>query len=107
METQASGNMPRYLILGNLTIDNDRLEMRIAEMKIDVTLTELKIIKELLQRHPSLVQRKDLAMLIWGNEDLVMPKTINTHLSNLRMKLVEWNLKIESIKNEGILLKLV
>ena len=107
MDTQTSGNMPRYLILGNLTIDNDRLEIRVTEQKIDVTLTELKIIKELLQQYPGLVQRKDLALLIWGNEDMVMPKTINTHLSNLRLKLVDWSFKIESIKNEGILLKMV
>lgn len=101
-----TGSIPRYLSLGNLRIDNKCIELTVSEQKIDVTLIEMKILKELVEHYPRMMQRKDLGRSIWGDDEIVMPKTISTHLSNLRLKLGQWNFKIESVKNVGIRLKL-
>lgn len=50
---------------------------------------EFKILKYLMQNQDSIIKREQLILKIWGNKLVVDDHTINSHIRNLRNKLVE------------------
>lgn len=97
--------IPRYVNLAELTIDNEKLEVTLGSSKVDLTLIEFKILRTLITVHPELISRKQLIEKTWGTGRKVLPKTLNTHLSNLRVKTIGWKYVIYSHKNEGVVLQ--
>ncbi len=87
----------------NITVDLTNFSVFIFNEKIDLTLIEFKILFFLIERATIPVSREELKQYTW-NGALVLDKTINTHLTNLRMKLVNSQVEIKSIKGEGIIL---
>lgn len=91
-------------------LGNVRLDMRepVATNKkgvLPLTLIELKILKILIIEYPGLCEREKINQKIWPGMK-VLPTTLNTHLSNLRQKLSDWEYEIRNIKNHGIQLEL-
>lgn len=68
---------------------------------LDLTQTEFKILFLLIKNQDQILTREKIKNFIWPHM-VVMDKTINTHLSNLRLKIEDNSLKIISIKGEGI-----
>jgi phosphate:Na+ symporter len=68
---------------------------------LDLTQIEYKILFLLVKGQGEIVTRDELKNFAWPNV-IVTDKTINSHLTNLRMKIEKENLKIISIKGKGI-----
>jgi DNA-binding response OmpR family regulator len=68
---------------------------------LDLTQIEFKILLLLVKKHGHLVKRDEIKEFIWPNL-IVLDKTINSHLTNLRMKIEKDDFKIISIKGQGI-----
>lgn len=83
------------LELGNLRIDVQTLRTSINGESIDLTLLEMRILGFLLRAFPQTITRSEIIKKIWGDEP-VKPGTINTHLTNLRPKLVDWDYVIKT-----------
>jgi DNA-binding response OmpR family regulator len=87
--------------LGSLKLNTKELKVFLKERSVDVTLIELKILKFLIANCCSLRTREEVCQFVWPDQ-IVQQPTLNTHLSNLRNKFVDWEFDILSIKNKGI-----
>ena len=92
------------LTVGNLTMDLESLKVYINGHIIDLTLLEMRILGTLLRSYPTNITRGELLQKIWGEEN-IKPGTINTHITNLKPKIKDWEYSIKS-KSEKILIQL-
>ncbi|MGD2098144.1 MAG: response regulator transcription factor [Desulfobacterales bacterium] len=64
-----SGQKPlSRLCLADLEVDIGKMQVRRAEQKIELNRTCLKILIMLMQAHPNIVTRKELELVLWGDE---------------------------------------
>ena len=76
------------LELGNLRIDVQSLRTTINNVSVDLTLLEMRLLGIFLRAFPQAITRTEVIRKIWGDE-AVKPGTINTHVTNLRPKIVQ------------------
>lgn len=87
----------------DLKVELATLSAFCGKQKLDLTLIEFKLLLFLIRRAGEIVGRDDLKNFTWPNS-AVQDKTINTHLTNLRLKLGATPVKVKSIKGEGVIL---
>lgn len=87
----------------DIQIDMNNMSASIKGQKIELTLIEFKILSYLIGLATNIVDRQLLKKFTWP-DCVVLDKTLNTHLSNLRIKLINSQVEIKSIKGEGIIL---
>jgi DNA-binding response OmpR family regulator len=87
----------------NITINLQNFTATSGQRLLDLTQIEFKILLLLVKKQGQLVTRDELKEFIWPNLS-VLDKTINSHLTNLRMKIEKDNFKIISIKGKGMVL---
>jgi DNA-binding response OmpR family regulator len=87
--------------LGNVKVNTSELKAYYANEKMELTLTEMRIMKFLMREFPKLSTREEINQEVWPDQK-VLPTTLNTHLSNLRNKFPEWEYEIQFIKSKGI-----
>lgn len=95
--------MSASLELGNLKIDVKSMKGSIGEKNVDLTLLELRMLGHILRAFPQALTRHDLIQRVWGN-DTVKPGTINTHLTNLKPKIENWDHQIK-VREENIIIQ--
>ena len=95
--------MSTKLELGNLMMDVGTMKATVASQNVDLTLLELRLLSNILRSYPDPLTRTDLIARVWGN-DSVKPGTINTHLTNLKPKIENWNHQIK-VREENILVQ--
>lgn len=95
--------MSTSLELGNLTVDVKSMKSTISGKNVDLTLLELRMLSNILRSYPQALTRAELIQKVWGS-DSVKIGTINTHLTNLKPKIEEWNHQIK-VREESILVQ--
>lgn len=88
------------LVIGSLVLDRAKLECRMNNQRITLTLLEFKILVKMASDHPLAISRDVLTSYVWGG-DSVSANSLNTHLYNLRTKLKDWEYEIAFDKNSG------
>ncbi|MCD6181563.1 MAG: response regulator [Candidatus Cloacimonetes bacterium] len=88
--------------LGNdLRIDLRKYEVFVEEKQIFLTSTEFKIL-DLLSKRPGWVySRNQILDYLWGNDKIVLDRTIDVHIKNLRDKLGSAGRYVKSIRGLG------
>lgn len=71
------------------------------EKELSLTGTEFKILSFLAPREEEVFDREKLIRAIWGEDVHVTPRTIDTHVSNLRKKLAASEYTIVSVLRSG------
>ncbi len=100
------------LTVGDIELDPDNLVVKCRGEYMCLTQTEYKIIYILLKQYlsnPSSTLPKDqLIRFVWPlDPESVFPRTLSTHLTNLRKKLSSKKVKIASIRQNGFRLKMI
>lgn len=95
--------MSTSLELGNLMMELKTMKASINDKTLDLTLLELRMLSHILRAYPKTLTRHDLIQKVWGN-DSVKPGTINTHLTNLKPKIEEWDHQIK-VREENIIVQ--
>lgn len=95
--------MSTSLELGNLTVDVKSMKSTISGKNVDLTLLELRMLNNILRSYPQALTRAELIQKVWGS-DSVKIGTINTHLTNLKPKIEDWNHQIK-VREESILVQ--
>ena len=86
---------------GELVIDVPRHEVRINDASIGLTATEFKLL-DILVRHRGRVQTRDrLLRDVWGYDNPIDSRTVDTHMRRLREKLGEAARFLETIRGVG------
>lgn len=89
------------------TLDTQKKQFLVNEQEIELTAHELRIL-ELFMRHPEQVFSKQaIYEYAWGEEYYVADKTINVHISNIRIKLKDTHTEeyIQTVWGMGFRLK--
>ena len=99
-ETTASPER-QVLVVGDLTIDLDRREVRVGEELVEVRAKEFALIVALARRPGVVVPRDRLLNEVWGYEYSVDTRTVDVHISTLRDRLVNSSARIETVWGVG------
>jgi two-component system phosphate regulon response regulator PhoB/two-component system alkaline phosphatase synthesis response regulator PhoP len=92
---------PKLIKIDDLLIDSGRFEVTIKGRKIDLTITELRILTILAERPGWVFTRSQLLDRLWGDDKIVLERTIDVHITQLRKKLGELGRLIKSIRGIG------
>ena len=86
---------------GRISINNDRHEVVVDDMQIDLTLTEFQILKYLIDR-PGFVRTRDqIITAVHGDLAILSKRTIDVHITALRRKLGDAGRCIETVRGVG------
>ncbi|RLD13902.1 MAG: DNA-binding response regulator [Caldiserica bacterium] len=97
----------RILTFDNiLKIDLKKFEVFVNEKKVNLTTTEFKLLKALAIRRGEVLSRNELLDYIWGNEKIVIDRTIDVHIKHLREKLGKVGKFIKNVRGVGYKLDL-
>jgi two-component system, OmpR family, alkaline phosphatase synthesis response regulator PhoP len=78
---------PAPLRLGAVVIEPDRRRVSRDGVEIDLAPKELDLLLALLRHRGNVVPRLQLMREVWGYDDSVSSRTIDTHIAELRRKL--------------------
>ena len=90
-------------IYENLKIDTNKHKVYIADKKISLTSKEFKLLKHLLSKADKVQTRDNLLEKVWGYNNDVTTRTVDTHVKRLRSKIGKYGDRIETIRGEGYL----
>ena len=71
----------------NIVIDLQRYEVTVRGQKAELTVTEFKILELLASKRGQVFSRERILDYLWGEEKIVIPRTIDVHIRHLREKL--------------------
>ena len=87
----------------DLKIDNNKHKVYVSDEKISLTSKEFKLLKHLLLKADKVQSRDNLLEKVWGYNNDVTTRTVDTHIKRLRSKIGKYGDKIETIRGEGYL----
>lgn len=88
-------------ITSDFRIDFNKFEVYIRDKRVDLTLTEFKILQLLTQRPGWVYSRNQILDYLWGNDKIVIERTVDVHIRNLREKLGDYAWTIKNIRGMG------
>jgi len=78
----------KHILLGGvLFIDPERHIVEVEGKKVELTSTEFRILHMLASKKGRIFSRSQILQYLWGNEKLVVERTIDVHIRHLREKL--------------------
>ncbi len=95
------GKQPQSIDIGDLKMDLTSHKLTLSGQVIGLTLTEFKILKELMISGEKVLSRTDLVGEVIGSEVNVTDRTIDVHLAALRKKLGSEADRIETVRGVG------
>lgn len=100
------------LSFGDIEVDLANLLVKCCDEVIELTQTEYRIIylliRESLKEPRAILDRDSIISFVWPNDAAnVFPRTLSTHMTNLRKKLNSQKVKINSVRQTGFQLELV
>ena len=91
----------RRLEVGRIVLDNERHVVTADGAPVELTATEFRLLKLLMERKGRVQTREHLLLNVWHYETEIETRTVDTHVRRLREKLgVEADL-IETIRGVG------
>ena len=87
----------------DLKIDNNKHKVYLSDEKISLTSKEFKLLKHLLSKADKVQSRDNLLEKVWGYNNDVTTRTVDTHVKRLRSKIGKYGDRIETIRGEGYL----
>ena len=88
--------------IGNIiSIDLQKFEVTVYNRKIDLTTTEFKILKMLSEKKGWVFTRNQMLDYLWGEEKIVLDRTIDVHIKHLREKLGKAGELIKNVRGIG------
>jgi two-component system phosphate regulon response regulator PhoB len=90
---------------GPLVLDADAHVVALRDKKIELTLTEFKLLEELLLNRGRVRSRETLLNNVWGYSFEGYDRTVDTHIQRLRRKLGSQAKIIETVRGIGYTVK--
>jgi two-component system phosphate regulon response regulator PhoB len=95
----------RVLKHGVLMLDVDAHKVTISGKHVELTLTEFKLLEELLENKGRVRSRETLLNNVWGYNFEGYERTVDTHIQRLRRKLGPPGKIIETVRGIGYMIK--
>jgi two-component system, OmpR family, phosphate regulon response regulator PhoB len=91
----------KRLQVGNIILDADRHEVTVLGRQIELTATEFKLLRLLMERRGRVQTREHLLINVWNYETEIETRTVDTHIRRVREKLGAESEWIETIRGVG------
>lgn len=82
-------------------IDEEKHETYVSGRRVDLTVTEFRILALLASKAGVVFSREQILEHLWGNEKLVIDRTIDMHIKNMRKKLQGASRYIKNVRGIG------
>jgi two-component system phosphate regulon response regulator PhoB/two-component system alkaline phosphatase synthesis response regulator PhoP len=86
---------------GVLHMDLERYETRVGGASVELTSTEFKILAFLASKKGRVLSRDQILDHLWGHEKIVLDRTVDVHIKNIREKLGSAARFIKNIRSVG------
>ncbi len=86
---------------GDFLLDRNTLRLFLAGKQADLTATEFKLLRLLVESKGKLQEREVLLREVWGYSDTTLTRTLDTHVKRLREKLGKHADKIQTVRGYG------
>jgi two-component system phosphate regulon response regulator PhoB/two-component system alkaline phosphatase synthesis response regulator PhoP len=87
--------------IGPLRIDFNTYEVWVDDKRVDLTTTEFRLLKMLVERRGWVFNREQILDGLWGKDKIVIDRTVDVHIKNLREKLGDAGSMIKNIRGVG------
>jgi two-component system, OmpR family, phosphate regulon response regulator PhoB len=94
-------NAHRQLQVRDVTLDEELHAVSVGGHPVELTATEFKLLKLLMERKGRVQSRENLLVNVWNYDTDTETRTIDTHIRRLREKLGERSGLIETIRGVG------
>jgi DNA-binding response OmpR family regulator len=102
LQRRPLGERSPVLTSGLLEVDPSTREARLGDSLLKLTPREFAILELLIRKSPAVVPRRTIALQAWAEEaDAVGSNTIEVHVARLRAKLVNADVRIETVRGAG------
>jgi DNA-binding response OmpR family regulator len=98
-ETKLPGDA--LLEVDGFSVDRAAFVAKVNGLKLDLTQTEFKLLSLLLERRGKIQSRDTLLHEVWGYQNSMDTRTVDTHVRRLREKLGPSSNRIETIRGAG------
>lgn len=92
---------PGELATGAFRLDRNNLKFYLSDEPIDLTATEFKLLLILIENLGEDQDRGELLSRIWGYDERIQTRTLDTHVKRLREKLGDFGDCIETVRGIG------
>ncbi len=99
--TLGLSNISKDIIIGPLLISKERYLVLLNDERIDLARKEFEILYFLASKPGKVFNRDRILNNVWGEDAYVVERTVDVHLLNIRKKLGEYSMLIETIKGVG------
>ena len=95
------------ILAGGLSLDTDTYKLVYKDTHVILPETEGKIMRLLMERHPSLVTRTELFDAVWGTEEFCDENILQVNIARLRKRLDALGLgkAVQNIRGQGYYLE--
>jgi DNA-binding response OmpR family regulator len=102
LQRRPLGERSPILTSGLLKVDPSTRQAHVGDTLVKLTPREFAILELLIRKSPALVQRRAIALQAWADEaDAVGSNTIEVHVARLRAKLMNADVRIETVRGAG------
>lgn len=101
--TYAGSGDDRAVTVAGLRLDRDRLSLSLRDERIELSLTEVKILDELMGKIEQVVSRDRLLEKIWDDQAFVDDNTLNVYVTRVRKKLSALGIDdaLQTVRGQG------
>lgn len=99
--TEGAPAEPKHLQVGQIAVDIDRHIATVGGQPVELTATEFKLLRLLMERRGRVQTREHLLINVWNYETEIETRTVDTHVRRLREKLGAEAAWIETIRGVG------
>lgn len=92
---------PDQFAVGAIAIDKERHLVTVNGEPVEPTVIEFKLLLALLERCGRVLSREDLLTRVWGLENNIETRTVDTHMRRLREKLGGAGAQIQTVRGFG------
>jgi two-component system phosphate regulon response regulator PhoB len=92
---------PDLIKIGDIVVDRLRFDVRVNEESLEMTPTEFKLLLILMERRGRVQSREVLLNDVWGYDNVLDTRTVDTHVARLREKLRKGKVSIETVRGFG------
>jgi DNA-binding response OmpR family regulator len=83
---RSGGELPESYSFGDVEVDFRSHEVRRAGKPVTLTHMEYKLLTTFIRRRGRVLSRTDLLDDVWGRDNVVTDRVVDTHITNLRKK---------------------
>lgn len=87
--------------LDSFLVDKHGFEIKLDGKRLDLTTTEFKLLAILIERRGRTQSREKLLFDVWGYQNAIDTRTVDTHMRRLREKLGAHANRLETVRGEG------